>query len=96
MEFLVLSGIDRVVSDEFSRLSNLKETFYDLNYKYWELDENDNGTFRFAIKKALDEDPEPLADFEPKVKEHFKRQMLERAANDFKHQLQMQYEKNGG
>ncbi|KAG9593052.1 hypothetical protein KCU77_g3057, partial [Aureobasidium melanogenum] len=70
MEFLVLSGTEKIVNDEF--------------------------TFRYAIKKALDKDPDPLADFETKVKGHFKRQMLDRAASGFKRELQKQYEENGG
>ncbi|KAG9587666.1 hypothetical protein KCV04_g8999, partial [Aureobasidium melanogenum] len=90
MEFLVLSGIEKIVSDEISRLSNLQGSYWDLTYKYWDLEEANEGTFRYAIKKALDEDPDPLADFETKVKGHFKHQMLDRAASAFKRELQKQ------
>ncbi|KAH0362354.1 hypothetical protein KCU65_g8093, partial [Aureobasidium melanogenum] len=96
MDFLILSGIEKIVDDEFSRLCNLDEVFFDITYKSWNEEEGEKGTFRHAIKKALEEDPDPLADFETKVKGHFKREMLDRAANDFKRELQKQYEEYGG
>lgn len=96
MEFLILSGIEKIVNGEFSRLCNLEEAFFDITYKSWNEEEGGKGTFRYAIKKALDEDSDPLADFETKVKGHFKREMLDRAASDFKRELQKQYEEYGG
>ncbi|KAH0333391.1 hypothetical protein KCU81_g9878, partial [Aureobasidium melanogenum] len=96
MEFLILSGIEKIVNAEFSRLCNLDEVFFDITYKSWNEEEGEKGTFRHAIKKALDKDPDPLADFETKVKRHFKREMLDRAASDFKRELQKQYEEYGG
>ncbi|KAG9940998.1 hypothetical protein KCU85_g9769, partial [Aureobasidium melanogenum] len=96
MEFLVLTGIGKIVEIEILRLCNLKGTYWDLTHKQWFVEEASEGTFGKAIKKALDEDSDPLADFETKVKGHFKRQMLERAINDFKRELQKQYEEYGG
>ncbi|KAH0028052.1 hypothetical protein KCU78_g3764, partial [Aureobasidium melanogenum] len=96
MEFLILSGIEKIVNDEFSRLCNLDEVFFDITYKSWNEEEGEKGTFRYAIKKALDKDSDPLADFETKVRGHFKREMLDRAASDFKRELQKQYEEYGG
>jgi hypothetical protein len=52
-------------------------------------------TFRDNIHKAIEQDPEPLADFEEKVRRHFRHDLTERAVSDFRSDLENQWEKAG-
>ncbi|KAK6002689.1 hypothetical protein QM012_001439 [Aureobasidium pullulans] len=90
-EFLVKSGIERIIDDEFSKLSRFEGTLRDSTYQRWI---SHKGTFRDKIKRIIKEDTDSLVNFESKVKGYFQSDMIERATNEFKQKLEDQWKKH--
>ncbi|THW82365.1 hypothetical protein D6D17_09453 [Aureobasidium pullulans] len=88
MDFLIKTAIERIVDDELSCLASLDGTYLDLTYKKWYSRLDDPESFVVPIKKAMEEDPTPLEDFEAKIKQYFRRDMVQKATKDFELQLE--------
>ncbi|KAH0285204.1 hypothetical protein KCU62_g7737, partial [Aureobasidium sp. EXF-3399] len=92
LKFLVQIGIEKIIDKQFSRLAKFEATLKDVTYHRWF---HSQGTLRVQIQKVIEEDPEPLADFEEKVERHIQRVMMERAMSEFKRGLEDQWKKHG-
>ncbi|THX51859.1 hypothetical protein D6D08_09720 [Aureobasidium pullulans] len=95
MDFLIKTAIERIVDDELSCLASLDGTYLDLTYKKWCSRLDDPDSFVVPIKKAMEEDPTPLEDFEAKIRQYFRRDMVHKATKDFELQLETQWKDLG-
>ncbi|TIA62718.1 hypothetical protein D6C77_02596 [Aureobasidium pullulans] len=91
MDFLIKTAIERIVDDELSCLASLDGTYLDLTYKKWYSRLDDPDSFVVPIKKAMEEDPTPLEDFEAKIRQYFRRDVVQKATKDFELQLETQW-----
>ena len=92
MEFLVKAGIWRIVYDEFAALSKFQGMIREYTYDRWVCH---RATFRDSIQKAIELDPEPLVNFEAKVRRQFQNDMIDRAVSEFKRNLKVQWNMQG-
>lgn len=91
MDFLIKTAIERIVDDELSCLASLDGTYLDLTYKKWYSRLDDPDSFVVPIKKAMEEDPKLLEDFEAKIRQYFRRYMVQKATKAFELQLETQW-----
>lgn len=86
------------MNDEISNLAQLEGKFFLSAYSRWFSDLKtiiDPQPIRDKIQAAIEEDPQPLADFEEKVKRHVQRELVHRAVSEFRHELEDHWKKHG-